>query len=102
MSMEVVSDSAVSHHEHGGASHGSVGGAGHHAVAHLDAHDHGAHADQDDSAHKCGNCAPCHAVGLTPAMAQVQNLGLPQADLAEPLHALALVSPGVPHKPPRA
>ena len=96
MSMAASTDS--SHHDHGGA----VSAVGHHADAQVDAHDHGADAGQDDAGHKCGNCAPCHAVGLTPDVAQVKNFGLPQADLVEPLYALAIVSPGVPQKPPRA
>ncbi len=57
---------------------------------------------ESDASHKCGNCAPCHAVGLTPSVAVIPNFGLPQADLVEPLYALAIVSPGVPQKPPRA
>ena len=98
MSMEAVSASTGSHHDHGDA----VSATGHHADAQVDAHDHGADAGHDDGGHKCGNCAPCHAVGLTPAVADVKNFGLPQADLVEPLYALAIVSPGVPQKPPRA
>lgn len=97
MSMD-VSGPAVSHHDHGDSNFA----AGHHAAADVRAHDHGAEADQGDATHKCGNCAPCHAVGLTPAVAQIESFGLPQADLVEPLYALALVSPSVPHKPPRA
>ena len=97
MSMEAVSASTGSHHDHGDAV-----SAGHHADAQVDAHDHGADAGEDDAGRKCGNCAPCHAVGLTPAVADVKNFGLPQADLVEPVYALAIVSPGVPHKPPRA
>lgn len=98
MSMGATSGSTRTHHDHGDS--GSA--AGHHADAHVDAHDHTADAGQDDAGHKCGNCAPCHAVGLTPAIADIENFGLPQADLVEPLYALAIVSPGVPHKPPRA
>lgn len=98
MSMEVAPASTASHHDHGDSS----AAAGHHADAHIDAHQHGSDGDQGDATHKCGNCAPCHAVGLTPAIAEIQNIGLPQADLVEPLYALALVSPRVPHKPPRA
>ena len=98
MSMDIALAPAASQHDHGDAS----AAAGHPADAHVDAHQHGAHGDQGDADHKCGNCAPCHAVGLTPAIAEIPNIGLPQADLVEPLYALALVSPRVPHKPPRA
>jgi hypothetical protein len=97
MSMAAVSTSTSIHQDHGD----SASAVDHHADAHIDAHDHGADAGHDDAGHKCGNCAPCHAVGLTPAVADIQNFGLPQADLVEPLYALALVSPSVPHKPPR-
>ena len=97
MSMGTVSASTSSQHDHGD----SVSATGHHEDAHVDAHDHGDEAGQDDAGHKCGNCAPCHAVGLTPAIADIETFGLPQADLVEPLYALAFVSPGVPQKPPR-
>jgi cytochrome c553 len=66
---------------------------------------HAAQSAQDDasgSLHKCGNCAACHSVGMMPTLATPGLQGLPQADLAEPHHAMATVSPRVPHKPPRA
>ncbi|MGJ7579792.1 hypothetical protein ACSFA3_06380 [Variovorax sp. RHLX14] len=97
MSMGATSAAPSSHHDHGDV----VLAAGHHDDSHVDAHDHAADSGQDDAGHKCGNCAPCHAVGLTPAIADVIYSGLPQADLVEPLYALAIVSPGVPQKPPR-
>jgi cytochrome c553 len=68
-------------------------------------HHHAAQSAQDDasgSLHKCGNCAACHSVGMMPTLATPGLQGLPQADLAEPHHAMATVSPRVPHKPPRA
>jgi cytochrome c553 len=95
-------------HDHGDAhDHGTQGAAHHHAGASSDdsAHHHDAPGAQDepsDAAHKCGNCAACHAVGMMPTLDTPILHGLPQADLAEPLRAMATVSPRVPHKPPRA
>jgi hypothetical protein len=74
----------------------------HHRDGHSASHADGAAGDHHDADHKCGNCAPCHGVGLTPSIALLDAPGLPQADLIEPLCPLASVSPSVPHKPPRA
>jgi len=66
---------------------------------------HAAQSAQDDSAgafHKCGNCAACHFLGMTPTLGMSVLHGLQQAELAEPFRAMATVSPRVPHKPPRA
>ena len=101
MSMEIGAGSSAHGHEHDYASLNAVS-VDDHVDGQAYAH-HGDAADDDhQGAHKCGNCAPCHAVGLTPAIAEIRNHGLPQADLVEPLYALANVSPSVPHKPPRA
>lgn len=67
-------------------------------------HDQAAHQhDQGDqgTSHKCGNCAACHSVGMTPTLEPMLLTGLPQADLLEPFHPVASVSPPVPQKPPR-
>jgi hypothetical protein len=87
----------VAHHDHIKHDHASPGGADHHA-----AHAQGAQDDPSNVSHKCGNCAACHSVGMTPTLCTAVLHGLPRADLAEPFHAMASVSPGVPHKPPRA
>lgn len=92
-------------HDHAQHDHGSM-----HADAHQmhgdDAADHhadqGTHDDHANAMHKCGNCAACHSVGMTPTLGTSLLQGLPQADLAEPHRAMANVSPRVPHKPPRA
>jgi cytochrome c553 len=94
-------------HDHSGHDHGTQGVEHHHANASsddsVDHHDaSSAHDDSSDAAHKCGNCAACHSVGMTPTLDTPLLHGLPQADLAEPLRAMATVSPSVPHKPPRA
>ncbi len=72
-----------------------------HHAAQVDTHQH-----QDDDGgpdqHRCGNCAPCHGVGLTPSFAAIDTHSPPQADLVEPLYPPASVTPSVPHKPPRA
>lgn len=101
MSMAIVSLSGEQHDHRGGTT-----AADHHSDAGVEAHAgmHEASSDggHGDDAHKCGNCAPCHAVGLASAIPEIKNIGLPQADLAEPRYAPAIVSPGVPQKPPRA
>jgi len=95
-------------HDHGAHDHASQQGSEHHHVnASVDdgAGHHAAQNAQDapsDTAHKCGNCAACHSVGMMPTLGTSVLRGLPQADLAEPFRAMATVSPGVPHKPPRA
>ncbi|NDZ15575.1 hypothetical protein C7T35_16935 [Variovorax sp. WS11] len=94
-------------HDHSHHDMSSATEAGHHGASGADAGTghHAAQSAQDDasgSLHKCGNCAACHSVGLMPTLATPGLDGLPQADLAEPLHAMATVSPRVPHKPPRA
>ena len=94
-------------HDHSGHDHGTTSAEHHHAHASIDdSADHhdalSAHEDQSDSSHKCGNCAACHSVGVAPTLETPILHGLPQADLAEPLRAMATVSPSVPHKPPRA
>jgi cytochrome c553 len=66
---------------------------------------HAAQSAQDDPSgafHKCGNCAACHSLGMMPTLDTSMLHGLPQAELVEPLQAMATVSPRVPHKPPRA
>jgi len=95
-------------HDHDHHDKASVAETAHHHAA-LSADDgtghHAAQSAQDDASgsfHKCGNCAACHSVGMMPTLATPSLQGLPQADLAEPLHAMATVSPRVPHKPPRA
>ena len=101
MSMAIVSVSAGGQHDHGDGN----AAADHHSDADVDVHAgaHGASTDGDQAdAHKCGNCAPCHAVGLASAIPEIKSFGLPKADLAEPCYAPAIVSPGVPQKPPRA
>ena len=94
-------------HDHSRHDHGTQGAEHHHAdVSSDDSADHhdasSAHDDSSDTSHKCGNCASCHSVGMTPTLDTPILHGLPQADLAEPLRAMATVSPRVPHKPPRA
>jgi cytochrome c553 len=94
-------------HDHSRHDHGTQGAEHHHAsVSSDDSSGHhdalGAHDDSSDASHKCGNCAACHSVGMTPTLDTPILHGLPQADLAEPLRAMATVSPSVPHKPPRA
>ena len=94
-------------HDHSRHDHGTQGAEHHHADASSDdSADHhdalSAHDDSSDTSHKCGNCASCHSVGMTPTLDTPILHGLPQADLAEPLRVMATVSPRVPHKPPRA
>jgi cytochrome c553 len=94
-------------HDHSRHDHGTQGAEHHHAtVSSDDSADHHhaltAHDDSSDASHKCGNCAACHSVGMTSTLDTPILHGLPQADLAEPLRAMATVSPSVPHKPPRA
>ena len=95
-------------HDHSGHDHFTQGAERHHAnVSSDESADHhhdasSAHDESSDSAHKCGSCAACHSVGMTPTLDTPLLHGLPQADLAEPLRAMANVSPSVPHKPPRA
>ncbi|WP_162573535.1 hypothetical protein [Variovorax sp. PBL-H6] len=108
-----ASSSSGKVHDHGRHDHGTLH-AEHHpsgvsssAVSDHDAVRHDAanahHEPSDaDAAHKCGNCAPCHAVGMMPTLDTPLLHGLPQADLVEPLRAIATVSPRVPDKPPRA
>jgi len=95
-------------HDHNRHDQGAQGVEHHHAKVTSD--DSSGHHDAlgsqpDDSSdappHKCGNCAACHSVGMTPTLGTAILRGLPQADFAEPLRALATVSPSVPHKPPR-
>ena len=94
-------------HDHSGHDHGAQGAEHHHAkMASGDSADHhvarGSPDDPSDTPpHKCGNCAACHSVGMMPTLGTAILRGLPQADFAEPLRALATVSPSVPHKPPR-
>src|SRR4030095_2108507 len=99
---------AVVMHDHSQHDHASPQDAEHHHLVNVSA-DNGAdhHApqgaqDQSEAFHKCGNCAACHSVGMMPALGTFVLQGLPQADLAEPFHAMATISPSVPHKPPRA
>jgi cytochrome c553 len=87
-------------HDHTQHDHGSAHADGNDAADHHAAQS--AHDDHSNAAHKCGNCAACHSVGMMPTLDISILHGLPQADLAEPLHAIANVSPRVPHKPPRA
>ena len=99
--------SAGAMHDHGHHDQASAPEAGHDVVRSADdgTRHHAAQSDHDNapgSFHKCGNCAACHSVGMMPTLATPGLQGLPQADLAEPLHAMATVSPRVPHKPPRA
>lgn len=79
---------------------------GSHATAESHHHDGQSDTHHDDGgpdkSHRCGNCAPCHGVGLTPALAAINTHSPPQADLVEPLYPPASVTPSVPHKPPRA
>jgi cytochrome c553 len=95
-------------HDHAGHDHAShdhalhAHGAGHHVDGDMDADHHAAADDSSGTSHKCSTCAACHSVGLMPALHMPALPGLPQADLVEPLHAMATVSPRVPHKPPRA
>lgn len=94
-------------HDHSRHDHDTQGAEHPHAdVSSDDSADHhdasGAHDDSSDTSHKCGNCASCHSVGMTPTLDTPILRGLPQADLAEPLRVIATVSPSVPHKPPRA
>ena len=94
-------------HDHSGHDHAMLDAEHHHAdVSSDDGADHhdasSAHDDSSDTSHKCGNCASCHSVGMTPTLDTPILRGLPQADLAEPLRVMATVSPSVPHKPPRA
>ncbi|MBT2326009.1 hypothetical protein J7E62_27145 [Variovorax paradoxus] len=101
---EPATESAVGMpHDHAEHDHASPaqGAAHHHADADVDA-DHPAAQDPSKSSHKCGTCAACHSVGLMPTLDLPRVHGLPQADLAEPLHAMTNVSPRIPHKPPRA
>lgn len=103
---EPAQSSADVVHEHSQHDHGAQGSDNHHeGVSSGDNADHpdalGAN-DESGASHKCGNCAACHSVGMTPTLGTPIFGGLPQADLAEPLRAMATVSPGVPHKPPRA
>lgn len=93
-----------SHHDHDQASLQDIE---HHAVLIGDdgVDHHAAPNAQDDASgvfHKCGNCAACHSLGMMPTLGTSMLHGLPQAELAEPLQAMATVSPRVPHKPPRA
>jgi cytochrome c553 len=94
-------------HDHSGHDHSTLDAQHHHSSAgsndNADRHDAPeAHDEASDASHKCGNCATCHAVGMMPTLNTPILHGLPQADLAEPLRAMATVSPSVPHKPPRA
>ncbi|MDR6539433.1 hypothetical protein [Variovorax soli] len=95
-------------HAHSLHDHASPGGGHHHplnASSDDGADPHDAASTQDDgvaASHKCGNCAACHSVGMTPTVLVSLLYGLPQAQLAEPFRAMATVSPRVPHKPPRA
>lgn len=94
-------------HDHSQHDHGTLGAEHHQSDVSIDdSADHhdapGAHDELSDATHKCGSCAACHAVGMMPTLDTPVFNGLPQADLAEPLRAMATVSPGVPHKPPRA
>ena len=98
------SATVVHDHRH---DHGTPGAEHHHVNASSDdSADHNgapsAHDDPSDAFHKCGNCAACHSVGMTPTLDTPILRGLPEADLAEPLVSMATVSPSVPHKPPRA
>ena len=102
-------ESAQSAHDHSLHGHASNPDADHHHPVNAendDGADHhdaqGTHDDEFAASHKCGNCAACHSVGMTPSVAVSLLYGLPQADLVEPFRALATVSPRVPHKPPRA
>jgi len=96
---ELLQPAASVAHDHASHDHASPQGAGHHGDK-----DSGAdlHAAQDGTSHKCGNCAPCHSIGMTPTPRKSVPPDLPRGDLAEPLYVLALVSPSVPRKPPRA
>ena len=93
------------------------------ARQHLDAHNHRDHvhdrAAPSDESHDatsdqtagtglkhicstCAACANCHAVALPSiAVSAAFSMG-PQADLAEPIHAIASIPPRVLKKPPRA
>ena len=94
-------------HDHSGHKHGTPDAEHHHSNVssddNADRHDApGAHDEPSDAAHKCGNCAACHAVGMMPTLDTPVLHGLPQADLAEPPRAMASVSPRVPLNQPRA
>lgn len=61
------------------------------------------HATPDgDAAHKCGTCGACQAAALMPTATAVAFPHLPTADLVARHHALRVLVPGVPEKPPRA
>jgi cytochrome c553 len=105
-SPEPAPSSSGAVHDHSRHDHGTLDAKHHHAnVSSDDSADHhetlSAQDGPSDASHKCGNCAACHSVGMTPTLDTPILHGLPQADLAEPLRAMATVSPGVPHKPPR-
>lgn len=91
-------------HDHSRHDHATPDAEPHHSNVSSDdsADRHDASSAHDEASHKCGNCAACHAVGMMPTLDTPIFHGLPQADLAEPPGAMATVSPGVPHKPPRA
>jgi hypothetical protein len=101
--------SAGAVHDHAQHDHASHQSAEHHHPLKASGDDGADHHDpqsaQDDPStafHKCGSCAACHSVGMTPTVEVSLLHGLPQADLAEPFLAMATISPRVPHKPPRA
>lgn len=94
-------------HDHSHHDPASLQDTEHHAVLIGDdgTDHHAAPNAQDDASgafHKCGNCAACHSLGMMSTLGTSVLHGLPQAELAEPLQAMATVSPRVPHRPPRA
>ena len=105
---EAAQPATVAAHDHSLHDHASPAGGHHHplnASGDDRADPHEAPSTQDDgiaASHKCGNCAACHSVGMTPTVVVSLLYGLPQAQWAEPFRAMATVSPRVPHKPPRA
>lgn len=70
-------------------------------AAHVDAHADEIASTEPEGAHKCGTCGACHAVALTSAPHASATHLLPDADLAEPVSALATRSPHVLDRPPR-
>ena len=104
---EAAQPAIVAAHDHSLHDRASPAGGHHHrmkASSDDGADHHDAPSTQDDevaASHKCGNCAACHSVGMTPTVVVSLLYGLPQAHMAEPFRAMATVSPRVPHKPPR-
>ncbi|MGJ7509884.1 DUF2946 family protein [Variovorax sp. GT1P44] len=86
-------------HDHASHDHAASQTAHEHEAGDQASHQH--HQDDQGASHKCGNCAACHSVGMTPTLEPILLKGLPQADLLEPFYPVASISPPVPQKPPR-